>query len=450
MEHPWDEKPAVVPQQANEMTEGVEAPEWDLFGCIEQSLERPEDIIETCLVDKDLLNKSEDPFLMPNTLSTIDEEISIVSDGSGQPFGKVPEIFSPSKEGGLHSKKRRSQCKTKQTPKSAQNAVKRKQKRRPLLVRRSIRVQKQGEKSISHTPFASNVHGMPFYSVLGILKDLETLDPTAGEESMHAKKAGEKTQNVRLLSKFKNAFLGHKKGRKSPNTYRDLDVEASKKDGVQTQTKSHHFFRFPFVCRRPTSSVVSKNEVFEAPATSPACRWNTLHVLHSKRFWRKCFKAKKQPLEQSAPTLDLVQQESIDKIATETHELKPSTRIIIVSNRSNRGNESSASFGSDLVHHQPTFKLEETVGFCDGFKVEFAANEPYSIGSDLIAFLSDSLIDLTHAIGGKLEQSCGADAEAVPNGPVSLILVGSSAGELTGISHTIRKVDGPEETKHGE
>lgn len=445
-EHPWDEDPNGVEDVLHPMSDNVAAPERGLSECLDLSSALPAEKVEVEIGDTifisqndtdpasfdDILSaKSEDlecietPLLMPTSLYTIDEENSIISECSIRHFRQVPfqKILSQRSPRAVPSKNKLIRASSSNLHKRRRFAVLKK-------VRQTLWRQKKSEESNQYTPFAGNVqHGMPFYSVRSILKDLET-------QSILSEKTGETSQTDKPHFKVKNTFLRFRKVReptKSPDLFETAESSPTKQKN------------FSFFFSRKPSAVPTQVSEAKSETTASSSGWNPFHVLYAKRAWKKCSKSKKQPLEQC-------QMESIDRKTREPirPDVKTLTRIIIVSN--NNGTEygeQSASLGSACAKQRSGIDVAEKTDFVES---DFKA---YSLGYDMIALLSDALIDLTNTIGGKIDRTCCTekDGQEGQDG-VSLILVGSSesVGELTETSHEIciNKIETHEETKFGE
>lgn len=391
---------------------------------------------------------------VPTTLFTIveEEENSIISDVSIQHFRPVPfqKTLGSSSKSHLGISRR--------VQDSFSSSNKRNKKRWCLLkkARQNFWLQRKSttaaeEEAKTYSTFGGNAHGMPFYSVQSILNDLET-------QSLLSDKSGGKTKEVGPEIKGKRAWLRFiQKVRILARNCKDPDEDGTPKNEAVKLGTTQNQYRLRFSGQRHSSAEVSDKAPEGKTLLSHS---NPTNALYRTRVRERRSKNEKQQPEQSGPSVEQSHQVIANKAeAMICPEVKSVTRIVVVRQTHLNGSERSdrsSSVGSARV----------TQFDCEGnrddsrnqFRTEFAVKDfqPYSFGYDMLTLLSDTLIDMTNTIGGKIDLACCAGKERIERREgASLILVGSSetVGDLTETSHEIliNKIKAnEEETKHGK
>ncbi len=312
----------------------------------------------------------------------------------------------------LHDRERRSRLKDSLTSsgdtKSKKNWHLLKLTRKRLWPRKTATKDEATHASLQN---AGTVHGMPIYSVLSILNDLEAL-------SAQSDKTDEKFPDDKKEPKSRGAWFRIKKAPIFTSTRKDrLGIE-----------------------------VPPRHNSTEAE-TSPPSHPKPKRLLYRVRAWNKFRNSRKNPFEHHVP-------EPVDDKARLSGPAVKSvtTKIVILSDTNLNVTERS---------DQPAFaevsKSESTleVDASEGSVQQLDNPQSYSCGYDMIAFVADTMIDITSIIGGKIEHTCsgGQNKDERWEGS-SLVNVGPSEciGELSEVSrneHT-DKIEENDESKYNE
>ena len=308
-----------------------------------------------------------------------------------------------------------------------------------------IRRNSTSEEAKSRTSFENNGHGMPFYSVRSILNDLEAL-------SVLSEKSVAKTEEAKTDSKGKRAWLQMKNGSIQTKNRKETD------DGMSTARTqvTRNPCRLPLSGQRHSLSDVSAS-VSEVSEESPPARCNPIRVLCRLRAGRS--RREKRHIERNDPSVKQHQKAPIDK-KPQPHrsEAKNATKITIVHDINGiEKPDRTSSVETIPVSQLPTMDREASQKPRDQVQADFAEKEfqSHSYGIDMVALLSDTLMDMTSILGGKMDHACCAGKERddiQQKEEVSIILVGSSesVGELTLTSHEmhINQLEAIDEAKH--
>jgi hypothetical protein len=243
---------------------------------------------------------------------------------------------------------------------------------------------------------AGTVHGMPIYSVLSILNDLETSSTRTDDKCATPPDVNEEPNRRCAWFRIKHAPI----------------VTRTRTNQLGIEEAPKH----------------KSNE----PTTSFPIRPKPKRLLYRVRAWNRFRNRRKNSVERNAP--ELVD----DKDVSPFPPMKSvTTKIIIVGDTNLNVTEKS---------DRPAFVEEskrtarESTSECrasEGSAQQLVNSQSYSCGYDTIAFVADTLIDITSMIGGSIDHIClgSQDKEERWEGS-SLVNVGPSeyVGDLSEVS----------------